>query len=55
LKDKFVFRYDRHTKKGIIKSDKGEFEINLTKKQSNPPPAPTSGGSIGGGFGLHLI
>ncbi len=54
MKDKFVFKYDRHTKKGIIKTHKGEFEINLEKKQIPSSGIPFSGsGDVG--YGLHLI
>lgn len=55
MKDKFVFSYDRHTKKGIIKTDKGEIKINLEKNKSTALSAPPFGSSGGEGFGLHLI
>ncbi|MBQ7975304.1 MAG: hypothetical protein IJ300_06415 [Clostridia bacterium] len=55
MKDEFVFRYDRHTQKGIIRTNKGEFEINLKKKTTPDSEAVGSGGSGGGGYGLHLI
>ena len=56
MKDKFVFRYDKDTKKGILITEKGEFEINLQKKAEAEPVSERSGsGSNGGGYGLHLI
>ena len=55
MKDKFVFSYDRHTKKGIIKTNKGEIEINLEKKHNPLSDAPSSGSGGIGGYGLHLI
>ena len=54
MKDKFVFRYDKDTKKGLIKTDKGEYKIDLKKNAPSSVALPDSG-SGGGGYGLHLI
>ena len=54
MSDKFVFRYDRHTKKGIIKTGKDEIKINLEKKQVTQSSV-SSSGSGANGYGLHLI
>lgn len=59
MKSKFVFKYDKNTKKGIVITDKGEFQINLRKKTAEPVSANNelsgSAGSDGAGYGLHLI
>ena len=55
VKDKFVFRYDKETKKGIIRTDKGEIRINLEKNKPSSDAVPVAGSSGAGGYGLHLI
>ena len=60
MKDKFVFRYDKFTKKGILKTPKGEFKIDLEEKANasitnTAQNSQAGSGSCGGGYGLHLI
>lgn len=58
MKDKIFFRYDKNTKKGIIKTEKGEFKIDLDEQHlSNEDNEKTCSGSGSGGcgYGIHLI
>ena len=62
MKDKFVFKYDKDTKKGIIVINKAIKKINLEENycrrenlQFVSSERELSSGSCGGGYGLHLI
>lgn len=59
LKNKFTFKYDRLTGKGVVITDKGEKKIDLQRRIQTKPllnQMPSSQhGSGDGGYGIELI
>lgn len=55
LKKKIQFKYDRHSKKGIVVTEKGEYKIDLEQDKIKDQVIDYGSGSCGEGYGIYLI